>query len=58
MTAASEFPRGLRRIRNNWCQSWSLGRFEFEVEWVPKGRCYKFMFSINTPEKDLARYES
>ena len=51
MTAASTFPRGWKRLRNNWAQSWSIGRFELEIEWVPKACSYMFTFSINTPRK-------
>ncbi len=35
--------------KSGWFRSWSLGRFELEVEWIPAARYYTFTFSINTP---------
>lgn len=37
----------------NWAREWRIGRFAFEIEWVPRARYYTFTFTINTPEKDL-----
>ena len=39
----------------NWYREWSIGRFAFEIEWVPRGHCYTFTFSINSTKKQLER---
>lgn len=41
----------------NWYREWSVGRFAFEIEWVPRARYYVFSFTINTPEADLRRMD-
>lgn len=41
----------------NWSREWRVGRFAFEIEWVPRARYYVFSFTIYTPEKDLERME-
>lgn len=43
-----------RRWRENWAHSWSRGRWEFEIEWVPRANGYA-MFSLvrhSRPEID------
>jgi len=38
-----------RKKREQWFRCWSLGRFEFEVEWCPRARYYTFSLTVNTP---------
>lgn len=48
--AMTDFPRGWRRLRSNWAQSWRVGRVEFEIEWVAKARYYTFCLTIHDPD--------
>lgn len=47
------FPRGLRRLRNNWTQEWKLGRYwRLEIEWVYLGRYFAFTVRDSRREDD------
>lgn len=39
------------KLHDNWYRSWSIGRLEFEVEWVPRAKYYTFSLTIKSPSE-------